>query len=98
MGILTCLSVSKRPLAKEIQTLESKFIELGISEKGGVLSRIELRATFIEKIKVKQFEDERLNDLRNKTMFGKAQDLTLNVRGRLSFKTRICVPRVDDLI
>ncbi|WMV38417.1 hypothetical protein MTR67_031802 [Solanum verrucosum] len=30
MGSLTCLGVAKRPLAKEIQTLESKFIQLGI--------------------------------------------------------------------
>ena len=35
MGSLSCLSVTKRPLAKEIQTLESKFMRLGISQKGG---------------------------------------------------------------
>ena len=32
------LSVSKRPLAEEIQTLDSKFMQLGILEKGGVLA------------------------------------------------------------
>ncbi|WMV19152.1 hypothetical protein MTR67_012537, partial [Solanum verrucosum] len=32
MGSLPYLSVTKRPLAKEIQTLESKFMQLGISE------------------------------------------------------------------
>ncbi|WMV38641.1 hypothetical protein MTR67_032026, partial [Solanum verrucosum] len=41
MGNLACLSVAKRPLAKEIQTLESKFMQLGISERGGVLASIE---------------------------------------------------------
>lgn len=30
MGSLAYLSVSKRPSAKETQTLESKFIQLGI--------------------------------------------------------------------
>ncbi|WMV49469.1 hypothetical protein MTR67_042854 [Solanum verrucosum] len=30
MGSLACLSVAKLPLAKEIQTLESKFMQLGI--------------------------------------------------------------------
>ena len=35
MGSLACLSVTKRPLAKEIQILESKFMQLGISERGG---------------------------------------------------------------
>ncbi|WMV20192.1 hypothetical protein MTR67_013577 [Solanum verrucosum] len=44
MGSLACLSVSKRPLAKKIQTLESKFMQLSISEKSGVLASIEVRA------------------------------------------------------
>ncbi|WMV32330.1 hypothetical protein MTR67_025715 [Solanum verrucosum] len=54
---LACLSVTNRPLAKEIQTWESKFMQLSISERGGVLASIEVRATFIEEIKAKQFED-----------------------------------------
>ncbi|WMV30322.1 hypothetical protein MTR67_023707 [Solanum verrucosum] len=36
MGSLACLGFSKRPLAKEIRTLESKFMQLGISEKEDV--------------------------------------------------------------
>ncbi|WMV42383.1 hypothetical protein MTR67_035768 [Solanum verrucosum] len=63
MGSLACLSVSKRSLAKEIQTLESKFMQLGISETGGVLASIEVKATFIEKIKAKKFEDENLEEI-----------------------------------
>ncbi|KAH0673678.1 hypothetical protein KY290_026956 [Solanum tuberosum] len=81
MGTLACLSVSKRPLPKEIQTLESKFIHLGISERGGVLVCIEVRATFIEEIKAKQFEDENLNELKKKTVIGKAQETTLDAEG-----------------
>ncbi|WMV18755.1 hypothetical protein MTR67_012140 [Solanum verrucosum] len=53
MGSLARLSITKRPMAKEIQTLESKFMQLGISERGGVLASIEVRAMFIEKIKAK---------------------------------------------
>ncbi|WMV19898.1 hypothetical protein MTR67_013283 [Solanum verrucosum] len=67
MGSLACLSVTKRPLAKEIQTLEFKFIQLGILERGGVLASIEVRATFIEEIKAKQFKDQNLKELRKKT-------------------------------
>ncbi|WMV30780.1 hypothetical protein MTR67_024165, partial [Solanum verrucosum] len=52
---------------------------LGISEKDGVLASIKVRATFIEEIKAKQFEDEHLKELRNKTVFGKAQETTLDV-------------------
>ncbi|WMV54280.1 hypothetical protein MTR67_047665 [Solanum verrucosum] len=33
IGSLACLGMSKRPLAREIQALESKFIQLDISEK-----------------------------------------------------------------
>ncbi|WMV59135.1 hypothetical protein MTR67_052520, partial [Solanum verrucosum] len=55
IGSSACLTVTKRPLAKDIQTLESKFMQLGISEKGGVLASIEVRATFIEEIKAKRF-------------------------------------------
>ncbi|WMV19082.1 hypothetical protein MTR67_012467 [Solanum verrucosum] len=98
MGSLACLSVTKRPLAKEIQTLESKFMQLGISEKGRVLASIEVSATFIEEIKAKQFEDENLNKLKKKTVIGKAQETTLDAEGVLSFMGRICVPQVDDLI
>ncbi|WMV37356.1 hypothetical protein MTR67_030741 [Solanum verrucosum] len=67
-------------------------------KKCGVLANIEVRPTFIEEIKAKQFEDESLNELRRKTVSGKAQDVALEVGGVLSFKEIICVPRVDDLI
>ncbi|WMV25134.1 hypothetical protein MTR67_018519 [Solanum verrucosum] len=73
-------------------------MQLVISERGGVLASIEVRATFIEEIKPKQFEDENLEELKKKTAIGKAQETTLDVDGVLSFKGRICVPRVDDLI
>ncbi|WMV14744.1 hypothetical protein MTR67_008129 [Solanum verrucosum] len=98
IGSLACLSVTKRPLDKEIQTLDSKFMQLGISERDGVLASIEVRVTFIEEIKVKQFEDENLKELRKNIMIGKAQETTLDKEGVLKFKGRICVPRVDDLI
>ncbi|WMV23973.1 hypothetical protein MTR67_017358 [Solanum verrucosum] len=98
MDSLACFGVTKRPLVKEIQHLESKFMRLGISEKGGVLASIEVRAAFVEEIKDKQFEDENLNELRKKMVIGKAQNMVLDVGGVLSFKGRICVPRVGDLI
>ncbi|WMV58019.1 hypothetical protein MTR67_051404 [Solanum verrucosum] len=85
-------------IIREIQTLESKLMQLGISQKGGVLASIEVRATFIEEIKAKQFEDETLSELKKKTLMGKAQATTLDAKGVLSFKGRIWVPRVDDLI
>uniref|UniRef100_M1DBT3 'chromo' domain containing protein n=1 Tax=Solanum tuberosum TaxID=4113 RepID=M1DBT3_SOLTU len=53
----------------------------GNGNAGGVLANIEVRLTFIEEIKAKQFEDESLNELRNKTVSGKAQDASLDAGG-----------------
>lgn len=53
MGSLACLGVSKQPLSKEIQTLEPKFILLGISDKSGELASIDVSPTFMEEIKSK---------------------------------------------
>ncbi|WMV32386.1 hypothetical protein MTR67_025771 [Solanum verrucosum] len=67
-------------------------------KKRWVLASIEVRATSIDEIKAKQLEDENLNDLRKKTLIIKAQDIILDAEGELSFKGKICVPRVGDLI
>ncbi|XP_049405230.1 uncharacterized protein LOC125868675 [Solanum stenotomum] len=68
--------------------------ELSISVKCGVLASIEVRPTFIEEIKVKLFEDGNLNELKKKTVSGKAQDVVLDAGGVLSFMGRICVPEL----
>ncbi|WMV30787.1 hypothetical protein MTR67_024172 [Solanum verrucosum] len=86
MGSIACLSVTKRPLAKEIQTLESKFIQWGISEKDGVLASIEVRATFIEEIKTKQFDDENLSEVKKNTVIGKAQETTFDAEGPVAYR------------
>lgn len=92
MGSLAQKSVSTRPLATEIQTLESKFMQYGILERGGLLDSIEVRDTFMEESKAKKFEDENLEDLRRKTTIGKAQETILYENGVLKFRGRICVP------
>ncbi|WMV54455.1 hypothetical protein MTR67_047840 [Solanum verrucosum] len=77
-------------------TLSRKAVSRG--RKRWELASLEVRATFIEEIKAKQFEDENLKELRKKTVIGKAQETTLDADGVLNFKERIYVPRVDDLI
>ncbi|WMV29222.1 hypothetical protein MTR67_022607 [Solanum verrucosum] len=56
-------------------------MQLGISERGVVLASIEVRDTFIEEINAKQFKDENLEELRKKTVMGKAQEATLDAEG-----------------
>ncbi|WMV25816.1 hypothetical protein MTR67_019201 [Solanum verrucosum] len=67
MGSLACLGMSKRPLARKTQTSESEFMWFGISKKGGLLANIEVKPTFINEIKAKQFESDELVKLKGVT-------------------------------
>ena len=60
MGSLAYLQVSRRPLAREIQTLANDFMRLEVNDKGGLLACMEARSSFLDKIKGKQFNDEKL--------------------------------------
>ena len=73
-------------------------MQLGILEKGEVLTCIKVKATFLDEIKAKQFADENLEELRKNTVICKVEKITLDENGVLNFKGRICVPKVDDLI
>ena len=60
MGSLAHLQVSRRPLAREVQILAKDLMRLEINEKGGFLACLEARSSFLDKIKGKQFNDEKL--------------------------------------
>ena len=51
MRSLAILSETKRHFAKEIEDLNSKFVQLVISARGALLSSIKAKSMFIEKIK-----------------------------------------------
>ena len=55
MGSLAHLPVSRRPLAREVQTLANDFMRLEVLEKGGFLACVEARSSFLDKIKGNQF-------------------------------------------
>lgn len=59
--------------------MESNLIYLVIFNKGGGLASIEVRATFIEEIRNKQFKDKIFNDLKKHTFIVKEQGKTLDV-------------------
>ena len=65
MGSLAHLQVSRRPLAREVQTLANDFMRLEILEKGGFLACEEARFSFLDRIKGKQFTDEKLSRIRD---------------------------------
>ena len=60
MGSLAHLQVSRCPFAREVQTLANDFMRLEVLEKGGFLACVEARSSFLDKIKEKQFTDEKL--------------------------------------
>ena len=51
MGSLAHLPVSRRPLAREVQTLDNDLMRLEVNEKGGFLVCVEARSSFLDKIK-----------------------------------------------
>ena len=68
MGSLAHLQISRRPLAREVQTLANDFMRLEVNEKGGFLARVEPRSSFLDKIKEKEFTDEKLIRIRDKVL------------------------------
>ena len=98
MGSLAHLQVSRRPLAREVQTLANDFVRLEVNEKGGFLACMEARSSFLDKIKGKQFTDEKLVRVRDKVLRGEAKKAKIDEECVLRIKGRVCVPRVDDLI
>ena len=70
MGSLAHLQFSRRPLAREIQTLVNNFMRLEVKEKGGFLASVEARSSFLDKIKGKQFDDEKLSRIRDMVFQG----------------------------
>ena len=63
-----------------------------------MLDSIEVNTTFIDEIKVNQYGNENMQELKKNDVIGKSQENTLDSVGVLRFKGRICDPRVDDLI
>ena len=98
MGSLAHLHVSRRPLAREVQTLANDLMRLEVNEKGGLLACVEARSSFLDKIKGKQFTDEKLIRIRDKVLRGEAKEAKIDEEGVLRINRRVCVPRVDNLI
>ena len=53
MGSLSFLRVSRWPLVRQFQTIASQSMQFGVSDRGGVLSCVEVKPTFLDQIKVK---------------------------------------------
>ena len=92
MGSLAHLQVFRRPLAREIQTLANDFMRLEVNEKGGFLACVEARSSFLDKIKGRQFNDEKLIRIRDKVLRGEAKEATIDEEGILRIKEGCVYP------
>ena len=92
MGSLAHLQVSRRPLAREVQILANDLMRLEVNEKGGLLASVESRSSFLDKIKGKQFNDEKLIWIRDKVLQGEAKEATINEEGVLRIKGTVVYP------
>ena len=72
-------------------------MRLEVLEKGGFLACVEARSSVLDKIKGKQFTDEKLIRIRDMVLQGEAKEAIIDEEGVLRIKGRVCVPRVDDL-
>ena len=95
MGSLAHLQVSRRPLAREVQTLANDFMRLEVLEKGGFLACVEARSSVLDKIKGKQFTDEKLIRIRDMVLRGEAKEAIIDEEGVFRIKGRV---RVDNSI
>ena len=86
MGSLAHLRVSRRPLAREVQTLANDFMRLEVNEKGGFLAFVEARSSFLDQIKEKQFTDEKMIRIRDKVLRGEAKEAKIDEEGVLRIK------------
>ena len=73
-------------------------MRLEVLEKRGFLACVEVRSSFLDKIKGNQFADEKLSRIRDMLLRGEAKEAVIDEETVLRIKGRVCVPRVDDLI
>ena len=92
MGSLAHLQASRRPLAREVQILANDLMRLQVNEKGGFLACVEARSSFLDKIKGRQFDDEKLRRIQEKVLRGEAKEAQIDEEGVLRIKGRVCYP------
>ncbi|XP_069147072.1 uncharacterized protein [Solanum lycopersicum] len=88
IGSLAHIQVSRRPLDKEVQTLANDFMRLEVNERGGFLVSVKARSFFLDKIKGKQYDDEKLSRIRDMVLRGEAKEAITDEEDREVRKLR----------
>ncbi|WMV38239.1 hypothetical protein MTR67_031624 [Solanum verrucosum] len=94
MESLAFISVEERPLARNILRLADSLIRVQISEEsGGLIAFIEVWSSLFEKIRERQFDDEKLCLILEKVLRWEAKKGFLDSDGILRIRGMICVPK-----
>ena len=72
--------------------MANDFMRLEVLEKGGFLACVEARSYFLDKIKGRQFANEKLSRIRDMVLQGEAKEAIIHEEGVLRIKGRVCVP------
>lgn len=83
MGSLTYLQVDKHSLAREVQTLATDLLRLEVTEKRGFWACVDARSSFLDKIRGKNFDDEKLSCVRDKVLRGETEQALIDDEGVL---------------
>ncbi|XP_052204020.1 uncharacterized protein LOC127809296 [Diospyros lotus] len=97
IGNLAHIFSLKKPLVEQLHSLERSDERLEISDSQGFLAHIKLRSTLMKEIKAAQVKDSSLAKIIKDVREGKALDFSVDPSGVLRFRTRLCVPEVDEL-
>ena len=69
-------------------------MRLEVNEKGGLLVCVEARSSFLDKIKGKQFTDEKLIRIRERVLRGEAKNAKIDEKRRFeNLGNGMCTPR-----
>ncbi|XP_070035393.1 uncharacterized protein [Nicotiana tomentosiformis] len=97
MDSLAFISVEKRLLALDIQSLANRLVRLDILEPNQVLACVVAQSSLFERIKARQYNDSNLLVLRETVLWGGAEEVTISDDSVLRLQGRLCVPNVDGL-
>ncbi|XP_075112470.1 uncharacterized protein LOC142182241 [Nicotiana tabacum] len=97
MGSLAHIAPAKRLLAKDIQRLKDTGIRFSVRNSEALLACAQAKSSIVERIKVTQYEDERLYKYRDEVLAGKSKDMIVESDGVLRMGNRLCVADVDGL-
>ena len=67
-------------------------MRLDVNEKRGFLASVEARSSFLDKIKGKQFDDEKLSRIRDMVLRGEAKEAIMDEEGVLELREGYVCP------